>query len=145
MSKSKSKFLDALDAFTRGYIECMLWSSTDESDESGGKPLDENYDIEDLTIETLQSIVAVCRDFQQANASLLEAAYKPKEWIAEKQQFDKPDYDAAHAGHDFWLTRNGHGAGFWDRGLAQGDALTKAAKVYGGCHPMVIRKKIWVQ
>ena len=21
-------------------------------------------------------------------------------------------------GHDFWLTRNGHGAGFWDRGLA---------------------------
>tara|TARA_R110002012_G_scaffold295739_1_gene492457 strand:+ start:107 stop:430 length:324 start_codon:yes stop_codon:yes gene_type:complete len=20
------------------------------------------------------------------------------------------------AGHDFWLTRNGHGSGFWDRG-----------------------------
>lgn len=29
-------------------------------------------------------------------------------------------------GHDFWLTRNGHGAGFWDRGQgALGDKLTK--------------------
>jgi hypothetical protein len=24
-------------------------------------------------------------------------------------------YAMARAGHDFWLTRNGHGAGFWDR------------------------------
>ena len=22
--------------------------------------------------------------------------------------------DIGHAGHDFWLTRNGHGTGFWD-------------------------------
>jgi hypothetical protein len=39
---------------------------------------------------------------------------------------------AARAGHDFWLTRNGHGAGFWDRGLGDlGERLSKAAKVYG--------------
>lgn len=24
------------------------------------------------------------------------------------------DMTPAQAGHDFWLTRNGHGAGFWD-------------------------------
>ena len=145
MSKSKAAIIASLDAFTRGYIECMLWSSTDESNEQGGEPLDANYDEDDLTVDSLRDIVSVCQDFQQAQAALLEAAYKPKEWIAEKQQFDKPDYDAAHAGHDFWLTRNGHGAGFWDRGLAQGDALTKAAKVYGECHPMVHRRKIIVQ
>jgi len=23
--------------------------------------------------------------------------------------------DAEQIGHDFWLTRNGHGSGFWDR------------------------------
>ena len=35
-------------------------------------------------------------------------------------------------GHDFWLTRNGHGAGFWDRGLGElGDRLTGLAKPYG--------------
>jgi hypothetical protein len=38
------------------------------------------------------------------------------------------------AGHDFWLTRNGHGAGFWDRGLGTlGNRLSAAAKVYSGC------------
>lgn len=30
------------------------------------------------------------------------------------------EYDWRHLCHDYWLTRNGHGAGFWDRGL--GDA-----------------------
>lgn len=36
------------------------------------------------------------------------------------------------AGHDFWLTRCGHGAGFWDRGLGDiGCKLTEAASVYG--------------
>ncbi len=38
----------------------------------------------------------------------------------------------ASAGHDFWLTRSGHGTGFWDRGLGElGGRLTAAAKVYG--------------
>jgi hypothetical protein len=35
-------------------------------------------------------------------------------------------------GHDLWLTRNGHGAGFWDRGLGDvGDKLTAIAKRMG--------------
>lgn len=37
------------------------------------------------------------------------------------------------AGHDFWLTREEHGAGFWDRNLGElGDRLTEASKEYGG-------------
>ena len=40
--------------------------------------------------------------------------------------------DAEQIGHDFWLTRNGHGAGFWDRGLGErGDWLTAQCKPYG--------------
>ena len=36
------------------------------------------------------------------------------------------------AGHDFALTRNGHGTGFWDRGLGDiGDMLTEECKPYG--------------
>lgn len=35
-------------------------------------------------------------------------------------------------GHDFWLTRNHHGAGFWDRGLGLvGDTLTELAHSFG--------------
>jgi hypothetical protein len=42
--------------------------------------------------------------------------------------------DAARAGHDFWLTREGHGAGFWDGDYPEPQAtrLTKASKAYGG-------------
>lgn len=32
-------------------------------------------------------------------------------------------------GHDLWLTRGGHGAGFWDRGLPNGDKLTEICKL----------------
>lgn len=35
-------------------------------------------------------------------------------------------------GHDFWLTRNGHGVGFWDRGHGPiGDKLTKYCEMCG--------------
>jgi hypothetical protein len=42
------------------------------------------------------------------------------------------DYNETKAGHDFWLTRCGHGAGYWDRGLEHiGDALTIASEKFG--------------
>jgi hypothetical protein len=49
---------------------------------------------------------------------------------------ERPDcfdgMDAERVGHDFWLTRNGHGVGFWDRGLGElGDWLTTMSKPYG--------------
>lgn len=48
--------------------------------------------------------------------------------------FSKPQFILTpdRAGHDFWLTRNGHGAGFWDRGMGKlGDRLADAARAYG--------------
>lgn len=42
------------------------------------------------------------------------------------------DEDYEQFGHDLWLTRNGHGTGFWDRGTgSKGEALTEAAKELG--------------
>ena len=40
---------------------------------------------------------------------------------------------AGQAGHDFWLTRNGHGAGFWDGDWSENyaDLLSKGAEAYG--------------
>ena len=41
------------------------------------------------------------------------------------------DIEAAQAGHDLWLTTNGHGVGFWDRGLGDlGDKLTELCKQF---------------
>jgi hypothetical protein len=31
------------------------------------------------------------------------------------------DNNVAQAGHDFWLTRNGHGTGYWDRPEVYGE------------------------
>lgn len=103
-----------LDDFTESYIETALWSSTDNKDESGGSPLDDNYDVSDIAKETLEKMVSDCKAFQGAN-------------------WDDIKINPKAAGHDFWLTRNGHGAGFWDGGWpkAAGKRLTEDSKAYG--------------
>lgn len=114
-----------LDAFLASYVETALWSSTDNADESGGSPLDENFGPEDVSRKTMREMRADCKAFIRDNAK------------------DLAGIDASQAGHDFWLTRNRHGAGFWDRGLGEiGDRLTKAAHVYGSVDLYVFRKRI---
>ena len=64
-------------------------------------------------------LVDDCKKFQEENVALIESA----------KAVSCNGYDEQQAGHDFWLTRCGHGAGFWDRGLQQaGDDLTEAAQ-----------------
>jgi len=116
-----------LDAFEQAFLTCALWSSTDESDESGGEPLDANYEIGDFEEAALRRLLRDCRDFRETNSELLAQAG-----------------DDAQNGHDFWLTRNGHGAGFWDRGYGNvGDALTLACKAYGSVDLVVSEGKIY--
>jgi hypothetical protein len=107
--------MSQLDDFTDAYIECALWSSTDDD----GTPLD---DIDaDLSDDARDALSVECCLFIEANAELLA-------------QYVERGRSMADAGHDFWLTRNGHGAGFWDRGLgALGDELTAMTKPYGSC------------
>lgn len=112
-----------MDAFTRAYFEAALWASTDNSDDQGGDPLDKNYSNGDIADATRDKMIADCADFQQRFSNLLEDDESP---AIEKWGRDEL------AGHDFWLTRNGHGAGFWDGNWPKnGDALTEASKEYG--------------
>lgn len=80
-----------LDSFTLAYVESALWSSTSEE----GEPLDGLYSIDDIHPDTLAEMVKDCEDFRESFGQFTAA-------------------DEERAGHDFWLTRNGHGAGFWD-------------------------------
>lgn len=114
-----------LDAFTRAYIECALWSSTTDD----GTPLDRDYSVGNLTRNALRDIISVCADFQRSNAEMLTRAGGP-----------------AQNGHDFWLTRNRHGVGFWDRGYPAevGRALTNAAHAYGESHLYAHHKHVYV-
>lgn len=126
------------DAFTRQYIETALWSSNDNADDSGGEPLDKNYSASDLTVDTLRAMIDDSKKFQAENARMLARAYAEGKGA-------RGGYDEESAGHDFWLTRNGHGAGFWDRNLPKdvGDALTKASKKFGEFDLSVERGKIY--
>lgn len=111
-------------AFVGAYLECALWSSTGAGEDCD-EPFDQDHGIDDFTDAALRIAWSECADFffGDETADLLD---KAKEM--------QPEYDEAHAGHDFWLTRNGHGAGFWDRGLgAVGDKLTQLSKSYGSC------------
>lgn len=111
-----------LDNFTRAYVECALWSSTDNSNAQGGAPLDDNYDWSGIHPVTQQQMIDDCKAFQETARALLDGCeYNKPRWAKEEL-----------AGHDFWLTRNGHGTGFWDRGLGKlGDELTAQAKAFG--------------
>jgi hypothetical protein len=100
---------NVMDKFTLAYIEAALWSSHDDNDNY----FDENYTLEDISEETLNQIINDCQKFQNDNKTLLEGL------------------DLELCGHDFLLTRNHHGAGFWDRGLGKlGDRLTEESEKY---------------
>src|SRR5208282_3534599 len=101
-----------MDSFLQAYITAALWSSTDESTPEGGDFLDENYGPDDLAPETLEQMKADCARFLAENAHDIEG------------QEDQ-------AGHDFWLTRNHHGCGYWDGDWPEaGDRLTETCKKY---------------
>jgi hypothetical protein len=120
MSKSKSVIIAGLDAFTESYIETALWSSTYDD---GKRPLEDDFYIDNLTVACLLEMVRDCRSFQKHSEL----------WECDEQ-----------AGHDFWLTRNGHGAGFWDGDYSlHGTELTELSKPYGSVNLMPYRGKIY--
>lgn len=118
------KLYEEADEFTRAFIECALWLA-DPTPSSGEYSAPEE-DIAAIYPDSMREMIKDCADFQEAHAALLAEAYGQK-------HRNGRDYDEASAGHDFFLTRVGHGAGFWDRGLGDlGDKLTEASKVFGG-------------
>ena len=98
---------------TLHYLICALWASSDDD----GRELDYRRDISDIAPETRAQARQDVEDF----VGLLQREGINWQDAMSPEQF----------GHDFWLTRNGHGAGFWDRGLdALGDTLTKWADTF---------------
>lgn len=122
----KAKFAEetVTDEFVDAYLTCALWSSNDESDEDGGEPLNENYNVEDFAPKTRAQMEQDCAAFWSDNLDDL----KQVQGIC----------DSSRAGHNFWFNRNRHGSGFWDEYYgddaelrAAFDRLSKASKAYG--------------
>ncbi|NEP51371.1 MAG: hypothetical protein F6K65_22260 [Moorea sp. SIO3C2] len=103
------------------YIETALGSSTDDEDE----PLDECYGIDDFNAIALTLLYIDYLDFEEKAIAILDT-------LDDHERRSLPE---DHLGHDFWLTRNGHGAGFWDGDwdnefIEMGDRLTNLSKQY---------------
>ena len=108
------------DSFFCGYVTCALWSST--YGENGENNLDDGE--HELSDAAKIQMLADCADF---------LTYCEAENIDAFPDYGKEWRNEELSGQDFWLTRNGHGAGYWDRGLENGEELTKAAKTFGTC------------
>lgn len=90
------------------YLTCAAWADTPEDIEAG---LDFAPYVEEMAL-------ADCMRFVGINWELLK------------------DCQPEQVGHDFWLTRNGHGAGFWDRpevygGKDNAESLSDSARSFG--------------
>ena len=111
------------DAFEAAYVKAALFSTNDQLDDSGGDPLDANYGPEHLSPDAVARVKEDCARFRELYGDLLTE--------------ENCDYRGCpveeYAAHDFWLTRCGHGAGFWDGDWQEPAAtvLTEAAKSFG--------------
>jgi hypothetical protein len=121
----------SLKSFTDAYIKAALWSTTDESDDSGGEPLDKNYGPGDIATDTTAAMKRDCEKFydeQEESWAELEYRKGTQESMVQLGLSDE------QAGRDFWLSRNGHGSGFFDEDdLSENmqKRLQSAAKKFG--------------
>ena len=102
------------------YLTAALWSSLD----GDGLPLDRDYDIEDIAEESYKKASSDCEKFKKMAGALLDGL------------------EMEEVGHDFWLTRAGHGAGFWDGDYEEdvGEKLTNISKKFPEVYPVVGNK-----
>ena len=115
--------MKTMDRFLASYIETALWSSTDED----GTPLDDSeYADTEIAEESLKEMQADCIRFEAEAQRLFDAFNSASD--------DYPIHITGyHVAHDFWLTRNRHGAGFWDGDYPKplGEQLTDLAHTFG--------------
>jgi hypothetical protein len=155
--------MKTLDSFTRAYITTALRSSTEyafgecpccekrailshypepEYDQepmcsecgvteiANPDPMGDNYTEDDIAPDTIAKMESDVTAFFDAAREIIEAA------IETGRVKCGPDFDERErAAHDFWLTRNGHGAGFWDGDWPEPMAgqLTAIAHGFGEC------------
>lgn len=109
-----------LDDFTQGYMEAMEFTECHADNP-------DMRDADGFSPDCIAKAKTDCADFM--------ATYETDLAIYEETT-QRP---MTHAGHDFWLTRNHNGTGFWDR-ISQGESaegyyacerLSDAAKSYG--------------
>lgn len=106
---------DALTDMVDGYLTAQMWTTTHEYLDNG-TTVDDDVSILDYGV-TLDDIAPEYRE--RVRCDLLE--FVTRHPLAVRMYLDRRRYDSGQGtigeyfGHDFLLTRDGHGTGFWDR------------------------------
>lgn len=131
--------MEDIGAFVDGYVDAALWSTSIEAEHAArhnaatgedrgadNSMLDIGMTGRDIDTESMAAMVSDCAAFMHANETDLLA-------YCELRTYDPSEGTVmSYAGHDFWLTRNEHGTGFWDRDTGDvGDRLSEAAHAFG--------------
>ncbi len=100
-----------LQSMVESFLNTAIWVQFDA---------DQNITFEKISLDAKIQSIKDCGDFLDA------LDYKVK------------DIDSVQMGHDFFLTRNRHGAGFWDRGNGEfGDELTQLSHKFSEFTPVI--------
>jgi len=83
-----------IDDIVDSYLECALWTNDEEEDFIGKT-------IYDFSAKSRKLVTSEIKWFMTIASDELGSALD--------------DISDKSIGHDIWLTRNGHGTGFWDR------------------------------
>lgn len=109
--------IDQINTVVRAYLSCVEFTDMGPDCEFAAR---------DFAPTAVFRAIADCADFIVATGDLFD------EYISDMAYGESPAGKLELFGHDFWLTRNRHGAGFWDRGLGDlGEALSDLAKLAG--------------
>lgn len=111
--------------FAQAYAEATLWANTSALDPETGDIVDT---VDPYDWNAPERLWAVHAFDDESQALIWEdcSSFVASNWR------DLRTLDPAQCGHDFALTRNRHGVGFWDRGLGEvGERLTEACRPYG--------------
>jgi hypothetical protein len=103
--------LSALPDFERGYFTAAFWTTDDDAgsgEYANTGRADDHFAR--LHPANLAEQLRQCEQFQQEHAGTLA------------------ECESYQAGIDFWLTRNGHGSGFWDGDYDHLDGTGEAAQ-----------------
>lgn len=124
-------YVDGFDDFLRGYLYGLAFTGWKEGDEGDS----DEESLFDAPGQNIRDVVDVDREVwgnlgEDARLEILASCLGflvSAEGLVDEDQMEK-------AGGDFHLTRNGHGAGFWDGDWVEhGEKLTELSKPWGSC------------
>lgn len=110
--KKQTADMPGLTSFVEGYVDGLLFTSSDPFD--SGRPLNRNYSLSDIDTTAMLHIISECRVFLRTHAETLVNS----------------GISYQDAGVNFAYTRNREGTGYWchkDVTEADGALLTKSA------------------